>query len=212
MKIVKPSVELIAKTVAIDPKLNTPNKLLEYMGRVCYKSENKITSDSSEKFIENIIKNGHLSVIEHYSVTMKLIIDRGISHELVRARIASYSQESTRWIRYKDGITVIEPSSLNEKTKNIWLQNCLEAEKTYLQLLDSGCKPQIARAVLPTCLKTEIITTFNLRQWLHVLKQRMPKNCHPDMRNIMFLCHDILQTINPTIFNIPELWEIRNDK
>lgn len=134
----------------------------------------------------------------------------GNSHELVRHRIAAYSQESTRYVNYKDGITVIEPPDLTPLQRQFWLRACEDAEMAYRQMSEAGCKPQIARSVLPTCLKTEVVSTFNLRQWLHVLNQRMSPACHPQMRSTMFMCHDILRKLVPTIFEMEPLWVIRN--
>ena len=109
MKIIKPYIELEDK---IDGQAIL--KKIERIGRTCYKSESNITDDSAERFIKNIIKNGHESVLEHVSITLRVICDRGVSHEIVRHRIASYSQESTRYCNYsKDNfnneLTFINP-------------------------------------------------------------------------------------------------------
>jgi thymidylate synthase (FAD) len=212
MKIVPQSVELIAHTVGVREEIRLPNPLIEYIARTCYKSESKITADSAVKLIEQLCNSGHLAMIEHLSVTIRMIIDRGISHELVRHRIGAYAQESTRWIKYKDGITVIEPPGLTNYQRDVWMRLCEDAETTYRLLIDAGCKAQIARSVLPTCLKTEVVTTFNLRQWLHVLALRMAKDCHPQMREVMRMCHDCLIGEVPTLFNIPALFAIRDAK
>ena len=159
MKIIQPSVEFITP-------LNGPAVIerLEQCGRVCYKSEDRITQDSGIKFLKGIIKSGHEAVLEHCSITVKFICDRGVSHEIVRHRLASYCQESTRYCNYskeKFGreITVIAPCYL-EVTSNqwrTWEHACAMAEKAYFSLLDQGCTPQEARAVLPNSLKTEVI-------------------------------------------------------
>lgn len=224
MRIVKESATLMAYTASVeyiqalkdgnwkDLHGNQMDALLEQVGRTAYKSEDRITPESAEKFILGIAKSGHLAVVEHCSATIRLVLDRGISHELVRHRIAQYLQESTRWIGYKKGITVIEPAGLSEYQRLEWLAACEYAEGAYDRLLNSGCKPQIARSVLPTCLKTEVVTTYNIRQWMHVLAQRMAKNCHPQMRTTMFMCHDILIDLCPTLFNMEAFWVIRNSK
>jgi thymidylate synthase (FAD) len=162
-------------------------KKIEQCGRTCYLSEDKITDTSCIDFAKMIIKNGHESVLEHVSITVKFIIDRGVSHEIVRHRIASFSQESTRYCNYSKGgeIGFIKPSLSSEQAFKLWQDSCEQAESTYLQLLNSGCKPQEARAVLPNCLKTEIVMTANLREWRHFLRLRTSLNAHPDMRKLV---------------------------
>ena len=210
IRVVKTSAELLAITPASD-------KLIEMAGRVCYKSEDKITKDSSEKFIKMILKRGHESVIEHSSATIKVVCDRGISHEIVRHRIASYSQESTRYCNYgDDGITVIAPDGIGVKEgeydddsiynfavdtpERIWLEAALFANTSYLEMLDAGCKPEIARSVLPTCLKTEIVITYNFRQWRHFFRQRTSNKAHPDAQKVAVACYKILKNEAPAIF------------
>lgn len=175
-------------------------KHLELCGRVCYKSEDRITSDSSRKFIESIIKRGHESVLEHYSITVRFVCDRGVSHEIVRHRIASYSQESTRYCSNKDGITVIEPPLSNE-CYLMWFEACQVDEHYYLELLSEGCSPQEARSVLPNSLKTEVIMTANLREWRHFFKLRTSKAAHPQMREIAITLLSQLKTKIPVIFD-----------
>lgn len=161
----------------------------------CYKSEDKITDDSAEKFVENIIKRGHESVLEHCSFTVRFICDRGISHELVRHRIASFSQESTRYCSYDkekfgNEITVIHPCFFDTHTldgikrEQIWRTACENAEKAYFEMLANGATPQEARSVLPNSLKTEVVMTANLREWRHFFKLRCSKAAHPQMREV----------------------------
>lgn len=186
MKIIQPSVEFITP-------LNGPAVIerLEQCGRVCYKSEDRITQDSGIKFLKGIIKSGHEAVLEHCSVTVKFICDRGVSHEIVRHRLASYCQESTRYCNYsKDKfgreITVIAPCYL-EVTSNqwrTWEHACAMAEKAYFSLLDQGCTPQEARAVLPNSLKTEVVMTANIREWRHFLQLRCSEAAHPQIREV----------------------------
>jgi thymidylate synthase (FAD) len=166
-------------------------KRIEEYGRVCYKSEDRITEDSAKRFVENLIKRGHESVLEHISVTVKFVCDRGVSHEIVRHRLASYSQESTRYCNYsKDDfggeITVIEPCFLVPGTEGykLWEGACLVAEQMYFKMLDWGCTPEEARAVLPNSLKTELVMTANLREWRHFFKLRTSKAAHPQMREL----------------------------
>jgi thymidylate synthase (FAD) len=203
MKIVGPSATLIHWTP-------DPEKVIERAGRVCYKSEDKITEDSHVAFIRMIMdpKKAHESVLEHASAGFHIVCDRGISHEIVRHRLASYSQESTRYCNYsKDKfgqeITVVKPSTLQgdrSAALNAWAAACRAAEIAYFDLLAYGAKPQEARAVLPTCLKTEIVMTANFREWRHFLRMRLSPAAHPDMRAIAEIIRHVLLVIAPTVF------------
>ena len=166
-------------------------KRLERAGRVCYKSEDKITQGSAETFLANIIKRGHESVLEHEKITVSLICDRGVTHELVRHRIASYSQESTRYCNYmgeKFGreLTFIKPCFWAEDDPKyaVWKEQMAQLEETYQRLLEAGASPQEARSILPNSLKTEIVVTMNLREWRHFLRLRSSKRAHPQIAEI----------------------------
>jgi len=203
VKIIKPSVEILDNITPVEVL-----KKLELCGRVCYKSEDKITDESAVKFISNIIKQGHESVLEHVSFSVRFICDRGVSHEIVRHRIASYSQESTRYCNYSKGefngeITVIEPCFLVPGTEgyDMWYSACLVAEQTYFKMLDWGCSPQEARAVLPNSLKTEIIMTANIREWRHFLRLRTSPAAHPQMREVANLLLKKLKAKIPVVFD-----------
>lgn len=163
--------------------------------RTCYKSERTSTS-SDTRLISSCFKNGHHSVLEHSSITVRFICDRGVSHELVRHRLASFSQESTRYCNYSNDkfgseITVVKPVRIHENSMEyyIWEKSCKQAEKSYFDLLDLGVAPENARSVLPTCLKTEVVMTANLREWYHVLDLRTARDAHPDIR---WMCHGLL--------------------
>lgn len=186
-------------------------KRLEQCGRVCYKSEAKITDTSAPAFVAGIIKRGHEAVLEHCSFTVKFICDRGVSHEIVRHRVASYCQESTRYCNYsKDGfgseITVIKPCFLYPSTDgfNLWEEGCLFAEQTYFNLLESGCTPQEARSVLPNSLKTEVVMTANIREWRHFLKLRCSPAAHPQMREVALILLDKVHSMIPVCFD--DIW------
>jgi len=189
MRVIKPSVELVSKLNAEEILL-----IIEKAGRICYRSENKITDDSAHKFIKNLIKLGHESVIEHCSITVKIICDRGVSHEIVRHRIASYSQESTRYCNYthdkfENELCFIEPCFWNndlenESLKEIWLESLRMIEENYFNMIELGAKPEEARSILPNSLKTEMFVTMNLRAWRHFLKLRINKKSHPQIREI----------------------------
>lgn len=186
-------------------------KRLEQCGRVCYKSEAKITDTSAPAFVAGIIKRGHEAVLEHCSFTVKFICDRGVSHEIVRHRVAFYCQESTRYCNYsKEGfgseITVIKPCFLHPYTDgfNLWEEGCLFAEQTYFNLLECGCSPQEARSVLPNSLKTEVVMTANIREWRHCLKLRCSPAAHPQMREVALILLDKLHSLIPVCFD--DIW------
>ena len=204
MKIIEPSVELVEEIDAA-----AIMKKIERAGRVCYKSEGNIKDDSAEKFIRGIIKRGHESVIEHATVSFKIICDRGVTHELVRHRIgASYSQESTRFCDYTAGkfggeLTFIKPCFWDDDDENfqLWLSTMELLEKNYLALRANGAKPEEARSILPNSLKTEIFVTMNLREWRHFLKLRTAKAAHPQMREVSMQIYKILVEKLPAVFD-----------
>jgi thymidylate synthase (FAD) len=203
MNIIKPSVEVYWHGVG-----NSILKKIEYYGRTAYKSEDKITEGSAERFIRMIMSQEpikHLSVTEHVNVTARVVCDRGVSHEIVRHRIGSYTQESTRYCNYKGGITFILPWFLYDangegvKYHN-WFYAMMTAEKYYLDLLNNKCTPQMARSVLPNSLKTEIVITFNLREWRHFFQLRTHKSAHPDMQIVAKMLLKEFQANVPIIF------------
>lgn len=211
MKIVKQRAKLVAIT-----NLDT----IENAGRLCYKSSPKSYNDcdycdgsgeidndgvhipyrcpkckkrSTEEFVKKLIKSGHESVIEHSSATFHLITDRGVSHQIVRHRIASYSQESTRYCNYgKDGeISVIKPNLSSIIQESIWKKSISQSEKSYIDLIASGVKPEDARSVLPTCLKTELFHTANFREWRHIL----------NIRGVGNAPHNMIKELSKLIYN-----------
>lgn len=208
MKIVNASYEILT-LVNHDEIL----KKLELIGRVCYKSEDRISDNSASDFIKRIIKSGHESVIEHFSISVKFICDRGVSHEIVRHRIASFSQESTRYCNYiKDKfdnqITFIKPCFWDEGSHNyeIWRETVQATEKNYFELISNGAKPEEARSILPNSLKTEIVVTMNLREWRHFFKLRTSSKAHPQMRELAIPLMEDFQDRLPEIF-----FDIQND-
>ena len=183
-------------------------KRLERAGRVCYKSEDKITQGSAETFLANIIKRGHESVLEHEKITVSLICDRGVTHELVRHRIASYSQESTRYCNYmgeKFGreLTFIKPCFWAEDDPKyaVWKEQMAQLEETYQRLLEAGASPQEARSILPNSLKTELVMTMNLREWRHFFRLRTAPAAHPQMREAADMLLAAFQAELPVIFD-----------
>ena len=181
---------------------------IERCGRVCYKSEDKIEDGSAERFVANIIKRGHEAVLEHASITVKFVVDRGISHELVRHRLASYCQESTRYCNYakedfNSEITFIIPEYLSYKSDgwNTWKQAMKACEDAYFKLLEFGLSPQEARAVLPNSTKTEVVMTANLREWRLFFKLRTASAAHPQMQEVTRPLLDELKELIPVVFD-----------
>lgn len=203
MKVVQQSYEILTD-------LTNPINILkdiERAGRVCYKSENNITDDSCITFCKNIINRGHEAVIEHSQLSVRFIVDRAIANELVRHRIASYCQESTRYVNYsKDKFgKEIKVISLNDyldsDSYRVWYDSCMFAEHEYFALLEKGVKPEIARNVLPLSTATEIIMTANIREWRSVMRLRTSARAHPQMRSIMRKLLDDLKSKIPVLFD-----------
>lgn len=209
MKIIEPNVKI---------KLFDPldlQKSLERYARVCYKSEDRITSDSYRFMLTNLIKRGHESVLEHEKISTLWTIDRGVSHELVRHRVgAAYSQESTRYCNYSgekfgSEITVIKPFFFEEITKpslmiskyELWENICQLSENGYFNLLKEGATPQEARSVLPNSLKTEIVVTYNLREWRHFFNLRADATAHPQMQQVAIPLLLKFKEQMPVLFN-----------
>ena len=198
MQVIKPSIEIIDME-----DYEKIVKKIERIGRVCYKSEGKITEDSAEKFIKGLLTRQHESVIEH----VRFVCDRGVTHEIVRHRIASYSQESTRYCNYSgdkfdNQITVIDLASgfqydlskENDKAKyEVWTKAMENAEQSYFRMLELGATPQEARSVLPNSLKTEIVVTMNLRSWRNFFRLRVDSHAHPQMREVATMLYEEFQ-------------------
>jgi len=183
-------------------------KHIEAAGRTCYKSEDKITPDSAAKFVKMILKSGHESVVEHASATVRFICDRGVTHELVRHRLAAYSQESTRYANYSkdrfgNEITVIRPVFWQQGSPEYerWERAMLATEAAYLEMVAGGARPEEARSVLPNSLKTEIVMTANLREWRHVFRLRCGGPAHPQIREIMLPLLDEFARRMPALFD-----------
>lgn len=203
MIIVTPSVDLLSITPDAE-------KLLEKAGRTCYKSEDKITDGSAARFISMICNRNHASVLEHASASFRFVCDRGVTHEMVRHRLAAFSQESTRYCNYGKGrfqgqINVIEPPFKSENSRQMWMQAMKDIETAYLGLLAAGESPEMARSVLPNCLKTEIVMTCNFREWLHVFDARTSAAAHPQIVEVMKMAQEILRKNCPAVFGTPQL-------
>jgi thymidylate synthase (FAD) len=222
MKLVKPSIEFL--------DMNSQGlKLVELAGRTCYKSEDKITADSHLGFAKMLKSRGHHAMLEFGWLCYKVICDRGVTHEIVRHRLFSYAQESTRYCNYKSGVTFIIPSWLNEDNTGTtladlcidkmdqvadfvgnqsvlwyWIQHLLETEYRYIYLLKAGWQPQQARSILPNSLKTEIVIGGNFREWIHFFNLRTAKTAHPQMQEVAnMILADAKQRV-PVIFDREE--------
>lgn len=197
--------KIVEQAVVLEWITPDAERVIEMAGRTCYKSEAAVTPESSAAFVRKLIASGHESVIEHAVASLRFVCDRGVTHELVRHRLVSYSQESTRFCNYSRDcfggeISVIKPPYLGEADEKDWHIAVTSAEMSYLRMIERGVKPQIARSVLPTCLKTEIVSTGNLREWRHILKLRTAPAAHPQMREIMVSAAVILKAHCPNVF------------
>lgn len=190
-------------------------KKIEQVARVCYKSEDKIGAGTAEKMVRALVKSKHEAMLEHFSFSVKFTVDRGVSHELVRHRVASFAQESTRYCNYgKAGdVKFIRPVFFEEDTPDMdrWVESCMRAEREYLDFLESGRTPQEARAVLPNSLKTEVVMTANLREWRHFFSLRACGTTgkpHPQMLEVAVpLLKEVKEKI-PVVFDDLDPMEI----
>ena len=207
MKIIKPHYTILSNISEGGIK---ELQFIEQAARTCYKSENKITEDgeSAKALIKQLIKSGHEAMLEHSSLSVKFVVDRGVSHEIVRHRLFSFAQESTRYCNYSKGkfgseLTFIEPCFWDIKDYNMitWLAVCSCVETAYFNLLKEGAAPQEARTVLPNSVKTEIGVTCNYREWRHFFKLRTDKAAHPQMREVTIPLLAELRKKIPIIFD-----------
>lgn len=190
-------------------------KKIERVARVCYKSEDKIGEGTAERMVKALVKRGHEAMLEHFSFSVKFTVDRGVSHEIVRHRVASFAQESTRYCNYghEGEITVIEPCFWEEGSQEYmaWKHGCMVAQRRYLELLEDGATPQEARAVLPNSLKTELVMTANLREWRHFFKLRacgVTGKPHPQMLEVAVPLLKEVKSLIPVVFDDLEPMEI----
>lgn len=197
-KVIEPSVELF-----FDKSGKDIARSIEEYGRTCYKSEFKIRDKSYVPFLTGALKRGHYSIIEHEKVTARIICDRGVTHEMVRHRLGSYSQESTRYVNYKEGIVVIKPIFWEEDIPeyNAWYGAMCSINNVYGRLIKAGCKPEEARSVLPNSLKTEIVVTYNMREWRHFFWLRTSKGAHPQIRQVAIMALKQMQEEVPVLFD-----------
>ena len=179
---------------------------LEWIGRVCYNSRDKMTDNSYISFLKNIIARGHESVLEHGCMTVQFYVNRAIANEIVRHRLASYSQESTRYVDYSKEIHFILPSDSSYWTKEkvqIFMDRAARQWDAYNELLqsDEGTRKQVARDILPLCTATKVVMTANYREWRHFFKMRCDKAAHPDMQMVAKEVLSEAHAIIPVIFD-----------
>jgi len=223
MKLIKPSFEILTPArLDYNVGLNIIADI-EKAARTCYQSEGKIEWDKDDepvsglKLVKKLLDRKHEAMLEFGpSITVKFICDRGVSHELVRHRLASFAQESTRYCNYSNdtNISFIIPSWLElEEDQNIkitvpsedqamiWLRSMSRAEIDYNRLIAKGWTPQQARTVLPNSLKTSINIKANIREWRHIFKLRCAKTAHPQMRELMIPLLTDFQNHIPILFD-----------
>lgn len=187
--------------------LSVPANLLttiELAGRTCYKTEDKITDASSTKFVEMLISKGHHAMIEFGDIIVRFITNRGVTHELVRHRLCSFAQESTRYVTYNGDMEFIRPiwfDSWSPLERLTWYRQMEESEKAYKTLIEAGSQAQQAREVLPNSLKTEIVVKCNIREWRYLFTLRCSKAAHPQIRELMIKLLKDLKTKLPVVFD-----------
>lgn len=188
-----------------------PEAFLERIARVCYNSEDRMACDCAdgrcekcrarrEKFLSGLKERRHDSIFEHAVATFRLVTDRGVTHELVRHRLASYTQSSTRYIKYDAGVPVVLPAFASPAEEEAWRRAALAAEEGYRAMLAAGAPAQRARDILPTCTAAVIFVTANFREWRHILRLRLSRDAHPKIRELAWLIWEQLSPLCPAYF------------
>ena len=227
MRSIKAKAEILSPDISNPKEIDEILQRMELAGRTCYKSTDRITPESARVFVQKLVKSHHEAMLEHASMTVRFTVDRGVTHEIVRHRIASFAQESTRYCNYSNDkfgneIAVIKPiffeGDPSSEKFNEWYSAMLDAEKHYFRLLELRATPQEARTVLPNSLKAEIIVTANMREWRHFFSLRaaavtgMP---HPQMLEVSVPLFQQCMRAMPELFGdiqIPEEIEKRYEK
>jgi thymidylate synthase (FAD) len=197
MKIIEQSHKILNLSIA--PEID-----IENAGRTCYQSKDRINKDSAEKFVKMLRDRGHHAMLEFADMTVRFITNRGVTHELVRHRLCSFAQESTRYVKYDGEMEFIKPVWFNDSsqiTRDLWLKSCNVSETLYKFLLSEEWQPQQAREVLPNSLKTEIVVKANLREWRHIFQLRCSSKAHPQMHSLMRPLLDEVKKIMPVLFD-----------
>jgi thymidylate synthase (FAD) len=184
-------------------------KLIEAAGRTAYKSESLISEDSYKQFVKKMVNMGHLAVIEFGNMAVRFVTSRGVTHELVRHRLCSFVQESTRYVNYAGGAEFVEPSTFDSwdlADKGYWRITMGSCESAYRSMVENGLKPGQARAVLPNDLKTEIVVKANFREWRHIFQLRaISKAAHPDIRALLIPLYEECREAVPEIFDMGDV-------
>jgi thymidylate synthase (FAD) len=225
MKIIKASASIMDPDHLIFGLRN-----IEYGARISHRSEENMNENTWTRFIQNVVvDHGDWSVVEHASCSVIAVMDRGITHEWVRHRLMSFTQESTRFVNYEKKmppsfiypIVGVECKACSSEIKiheedckydRDWVYGIVDAESRYKSLLKKGWRPQEARSVFPNALAAKIMTSANLRSWRHLLLMRTTKEAHPQIRQI---CDPLLEEFKkyvPLLFDdiIPGETQISN--
>lgn len=209
MKIIKPSVEIV-RPAPTKEAIDAIYKNITLCGTTSYLGDKELTPEYTRRFVKDRIKEGHESVLEHAVMTVKFVVDRGVSHELVRHRIAAITQESQRYVNYSkdkfgNEVTFIKPLFFEQGSPlyKEWCDAMKAAENTYMQMLHAGAKPEEARTVLPNSTKTTVSMTCNMREWRHIFELRAAGTTgkpHPQMVEVMIPLLKQCQDLMPEIF------------
>ena len=195
MEIHEPTVTLLAVT---------PNgeKLIEEAGRTCYLSLDRITENSSDNFIQAAIRRGHGSILEHASATFRIEgASRAFTHQLVRHRIASFSQQSQRYVDEKEFNFVIPPSiAENDEALAVYRDFMETSRKTYAKLREIGAKKEDARFILPNALESQIVFTANFRELRSVFSLRLEPAAQWEIRRVCLAMLKVMQKEAPSVF------------
>lgn len=192
---VTPQVDLLAIT-------ENAERIIEEAGRTCYLSFEKMSEDSAKRFIRMIIKSGHHSVLEHASATFRIKGgSRSFTHQIVRHRVASFSQQSQRYVS-EESFKVITPPSIQKNGEALALFNdCMEqCRRTYHKLKEMDVRKEDARFVLPNAVESEIVVSANFREWRHIISLRMEKSAQWEIRNICTMILEKLVEKAPIVF------------
>lgn len=230
MKIIQPSFLVYSNGRILDSEEGIRLiKWIEFNARISHRSEEGMTEESYKKFIPAVVMgHGDWSIVEHATVTVIFRVDRGVTHELVRHRLFSFTQESTRFVNYNkknggEGIEFILPAEYKPKeqedSEGSWEDDPIrdlytDSENAYMRLIEHGVRPQEARAVLPNGLAATISVTGNLRNWRHFLLMRTSKETHPDFRRVTIPLLGMFQESIPFLYDdiVPNERQIDNMK
>lgn len=217
MKIIDPTFEYISAPTRV-----AAYEIIAMAMRNCYRAELNAMPATDEEMVEKVMKKRHLSLLEFVDVSVNITCDRGVTHELVRHRLCSFAQESTRYCNYsgeKFGreLTFVKPSWAAEhdldalpipllRKYNIWVRSMEEAEKAYIEMLGEGASAQEARSVLPSSLAAKIAVKANLREWIHIFRMRCDIPAHPDMRVTMMPILVSMLDLYPVVFQPVYNW------